>query len=60
MPLALAVDADVSCGLVDDGLADGEAEACALYEVGEFDESLEDAGLHLLGDAGTRVETVDG
>ena len=59
MSLALAVDADVSRGLVDDGLADGEAEACALYEVVELDETLEDGGLLLLGNTGTGVFAVE-
>ena len=58
MASALGVDTDLAVAAVDDGLADGEAEARALHVVVELDETLEDGRLLVLGDAGAGVLAV--
>ena len=60
MSLAFGGDADVAVAALDDVLADGESEAGTLHEVVQLDESLEDARLLVLGDAGASVEAVEG
>lgn len=56
---SVAMDANLSTAVIDNVLADTEAETCALNAVVELDESVEDAGLFVTRDAGTRVFTID-
>ena len=51
--------ANLSATSLNDGLANGEAEACSLDKVVELDETLEHGGLLVLGDAGTRILTIE-
>ena len=59
MPLAFAVDANASATALGNGLADVEAKASSLNVLVEFDKAVEDHFLLLLGDAGSRVLTID-
>ena len=59
MSFAFALDTDASTAFLDNGAADGETETCALYEVVEFDEAFEDAGLQVKGNARTRVFAIE-
>ena len=43
---------------IGEGLTDGEAETGTLHKVIDLEEALEDLGLRLLGDAGTRILAV--
>ena len=47
MPFAFTIYANMSATFLDDGTADGEAEASALHKIIEFNETVEDAGLFL-------------
>ena len=43
---------------IGEGFTDGEAETGTLHKVIDFEEALEDLGLGLRGDAGTRIFTI--
>ena len=56
-----ALYADVAMAGGDDGLTDGEAEACALHKLVELDETIENCFLLVVGDAcsGVFAEGID-
>ena len=59
MSFAIALDTDAATAAFGNGLADVQPKAGALNELVELDETVEDGGLLLLGDACACVLTVD-
>ena len=55
----VARDANLSATLIDDGLTDGQSEACALDEVVELDETLEHGILLVFWNARSRVLAIE-
>ena len=59
LTLACGYHADVAMTGVGEGLTDGEAQTCALYEIIDLIEALEDLRLCLFGDTFASVLTID-
>ena len=59
MAFALGGDSDVAFATINDVFADAQTETCALYEVVEFDETLEDGILLFLWDTCTSVFAIE-
>jgi hypothetical protein len=57
--ITLRLNSYLSMETVGDGFADGQSKACALYEIVELDEAVEDLRLMLLWNARARVLAVN-